>query len=111
MLSKEQHDKLLELHTSHKNGDKFKKNDQVNSSNKRKTNNKPMKKIISASVASSLSQLDGSWNKYDGEEKNKPDQSSSTNSNKKVCLKIFLKKISEDKGSYQRLWNISPPSR
>ena len=51
-----------------------------------------MKKVISAAVSSALSWLAGSDNKYDGGEKKRPSQASSTNADKEVRLNITLKK-------------------
>ena len=48
--------------------------------------------MIITLVSSSLSHLSGCDNKYDGEDNNKPDQSYSINSDKKMCIKIILKK-------------------
>ena len=51
-----------------------------------------MKNIISTEVTSALSQLAGSDNKSDGEGNKNLAQESSTNANKKVCLKSIPKK-------------------
>ena len=56
-LSKEQRDDITEWRNYRNNGSKFKKYDQENSNNKINTNNKEMKKMISAAVGSDLSQL------------------------------------------------------
>ena len=56
-LSKEQCDELLEWRKSQKNSSKVKKNYQGNSNKRSKIDNKAMKKIIIAAVASTLSQL------------------------------------------------------
>ena len=68
-LSKEQQDELVEWRKSQKNGSKVNKHNQGNSNNKSKTDNKSMKKMICVAVASYLSQLAGSDNLYDREEK------------------------------------------
>ena len=61
------------------------KNQDWGNSNKRsKTDNKAIKKMIKAAVASALSQLSECGIKYDKEEKNIHTQESSTNTNKKV---------------------------
>ena len=51
-----------------------------------------MKKLISVELASIISQLVGSDNAYDEEEKKNPAQASSTNAYKKVRLNNILKK-------------------
>ena len=48
--------------------------------------------MVSAAVAIVLSQLAGSDNESDRDKKNNTTQAYSTNSDKKVCLKIILKK-------------------
>ena len=77
---------------SQKNISKFNKYDQVNSNNNSKANNKAMNKTVSAAVDSALSQLAESDNKYYGEWKKNPSQSSYINSDKKVRLKSILNK-------------------
>ena len=64
MMSKESFDELAEWCRSQNNGGKFKKHDQGNSTNKSKTNNKAMKKMIGEAVAGNLSRLAGSDNEY-----------------------------------------------
>ena len=49
--------------------------------------------MISVAVASALSQLSVSYNKYDREDKKKPAQSSSKHSDKKVRLNSTPKKV------------------
>ena len=53
-----------------------------------------MKETISAAVGSNLFQISGSENKSDGEDEIIPPkhQASSTNADKKVCLKSILNK-------------------
>ena len=51
--------------------------------------------MIGAAVASALSQLSGSKNESDREEKNNPAQASSPNSNRKLRLKIIPNKPKE----------------
>ena len=71
-MPKEQRDEILEWGKSYKNGGTDRKHDQGNSNNNSKRDNKPTKKVISASVSSNISQLYGSDNKSDVEEKNNP---------------------------------------
>ena len=51
--------------------------------------------MISASMASDISKLDGSDNKSGGEEKKNTSQSSSNNADKKVWLKNIQKKAKQ----------------
>ena len=69
MMWKEHCDEIIEWRKSHNNGGKVKINHQGNSKNNSKTDNKSMKKMICVAVASYLSQLAGSDNLYDREEK------------------------------------------
>ena len=63
---------MIECRKSHKNGVKGNKHDQRNSINESKTDNKATNKMISAVVASAISQLSVSDNASDGEENKKP---------------------------------------
>ena len=91
-LSKEERDELIEWREYQYSYGKVKKHGQGGFNNSSKNGNIAMKKMISAAVDSTLSQLAESYNQYDVKEKNKTAQSSSPNANKRVRLKSVLNK-------------------